>query len=455
MEPKPGKRIWERLVWLVAILIAVALVADGYFAVRAEWRLKSRIAAIRAAGDPASIADLEPPAVPDDGNAAAILKRSHARLDQFSKEYFQFSRSPLGIKYDAAVELGHPPSKKQLDAIRKILTNYPDVEQAILGAAACEQYASQLDFSLDHTAFIQQLVNERQGRNALRFLRWRNEVLLADGQQEAAIKNSLQGLRLGRLYGSEPSIVMHQLSIAMRGIAADPLYDGLAAGPVSPELHAVIDKELALQDDPDQLARSLITERAIAADWINSQFSGRFAVVGHALGWAMKDYQSGALDEYGRSIKLAGQPFHQVRGTFGPAGTASNTTGNGPLADLLQPSLRSEFEVTARNLAVMRSLRIYNALRAFADKNKREANGLVELNLPSAQTLDPYSGQPLKLKYTGDGWIVYSVMENGVDDGGDFIDRKDFGVAPPRLRLQEKKEDPSDTSRDESAPVEK
>ena len=104
----------------------------------------------------------------------------------------------------------------------------------------------------------------------------------------------------------------------------------------------------------------------------------------------------------------------------------------------------------------MRALRINNALRAFAEKNGREAKGLDELNLPKGATLDPYSGQPLKTKHANDGWIVYSVMSNGVDDGGDFVEIKDYGVAPRALRATEKKENSTDdesTKRDETEPV--
>jgi hypothetical protein len=31
---------------------------------------------------------------------------------------------------------------------------------------------------------------------------------------------------------------------------------------------------------------------------------------------------------------------------------------------------------------------------------------------------------------TQEGWVVYSVMKNGKDDGGEFADEKDGGVAP-------------------------
>jgi hypothetical protein len=45
-------------------------------------------------------------------------------------------------------------------------------------------------------------------------------------------------------------------------------------------------------------------------------------------------------------------------------------------------------------------------------------------------TLDPFSGKPLVVKRIEDGWMVYSVGENGIDDGGSFVDQKDWGLGP-------------------------
>jgi hypothetical protein len=112
------------------------------------------------------------------------------------------------------------------------------------------------------------------------------------------------------------------------------------------------------------------------------------------------------------------------------------------LADLLIPALRASFEAHARSLVISRALRIDNALVAFKEKNGREAKGLDELNLPKETTVDPYSGQPLKLKSTKDGWIIYSVMDNGIDDGGSFIALQDYGLAPPHYRMTEEPKKP-------------
>ena len=47
--------------------------------------------------------------------------------------------------------------------------------------------------------------------------------------------------------------------------------------------------------------------------------------------------------------------------------------------------------------------------------------------------MDPFNGQPLELQWTDDGWIIYSVYQNGVDDGGVFDKQQDSGLGPSGL----------------------
>jgi hypothetical protein len=178
-------------------------------------------------------------------------------------------------------------------------------------------------------------------------------------------------------------------------------------------------------------------ERAVSADWVYGHMGGWYGALAHVVGWPMKSFQIGVLDMMEEYIKLAERPWHEVRGQFGRVNTPSPPTGHGKLADLLLPAIKAVFQANARSTAVSRALRIHNAMRTFAEKNGREATGLDELSLPKPATIDPYSGQPLKLKRTDAGWVIYSVMENGVDDGGDFKGLKDYGVAPPKFRLTE------------------
>jgi hypothetical protein len=82
----PRMRFWRRCAVGFGVLFATLLIVNAVFAWRAHRRLQAKLAEIRAAGDPASIADLAPHPIPEDQNAAAILKGLAPRLEAFSDD---------------------------------------------------------------------------------------------------------------------------------------------------------------------------------------------------------------------------------------------------------------------------------------------------------------------------------------------------------------------------------
>src|SRR5262245_32232984 len=115
------RRFWKRLgVCLVGVL-AAGLIFNAVMAWRMKSKLQARVAAIRATGDPASIADLAPAPIPDEENAAAILERIGPRLDEFSKEYAKFYDSPFGKEFATAEDREELLTKSQRDALQVIL----------------------------------------------------------------------------------------------------------------------------------------------------------------------------------------------------------------------------------------------------------------------------------------------------------------------------------------------
>src|SRR4051812_12961987 len=71
----PSKRRWKHIGIGVVALFAIALIANGFMAWRTEAHWSGMIAAIRAAGEPGSIAELAPKPISDDQNAAALLAK--------------------------------------------------------------------------------------------------------------------------------------------------------------------------------------------------------------------------------------------------------------------------------------------------------------------------------------------------------------------------------------------
>jgi hypothetical protein len=425
----PQRRL-RRWLLIAGIALFTLLAALSVWSLYARSSFARRIAVIRAAGDPAVIADLAPKPIPYDDNAAAQLMDAAPRGADFSKEYGAFFNTPVGQAYDAAKDAGQPATIEQLAAIRAIVDKYADLDAAITKAAACERYASPLDFSLPHPQFLNALMNHPiQIRTIARFLVWKMELALADGRPDEAIRHGIRILRLASLYQAEPSIVASQITMAVYGSATDRIYDALTARPVSPAVQAELDDELARFNYEKLAVHALKTERAVSVSGVEAQLSVAHPIVVNTVGWPMKQTYVSALEYFDVVLPIADQPWHSSdKQAF------KTPTGYGVMADMMASQLEAQHEATNRLTASLRALRIFSALRLYAEEHGREANGMEDLQLPKAATVDPFSGKPLKLKLTQDGWIVYSVFKNQRDDGGDFRQMKDWGVAPASAR---------------------
>ena len=95
----------------------------------------------------------------------------------------------------------------------------------------------------------------------------------------------------------------------------------------------------------------------------------------------------------------------------------------GALITLLEPSLRAVREPAERTRAMSRALRVLNAIQIAVPPGSDLVPKLDDLGLPMVATIDPFNGEPLHVKKVREGWMVYSVGPNLVDDGG-ILDRK-------------------------------
>ena len=432
--PALRRPLWLRLTLGALLLVVVSLAVLAAFAWWNSGRLDRRIAAIRAAGHPASIADLKPAPVPHDENAAAVLVSLDDQLDAFANDYGKFFKDPVGVEYEKTMADGKAPTADQLAAIRAILDKHAALAAGLTKATVCSTYAPIGDYSLNSKKFLDaQLKRMTHLRTAARYLRWQMDVLTADGHADQAIARGIEMLKLARLAEGEPLLTYYLVTIAIRGAAVESLYDALTAGPISPELHAALDAELARVEEPGRLGGAIRAERAYSIDAFEgmaTQAGGLAAPLGRLM---LSRHRDGVLDYYEATLKIADAPWHVGQSQLSTI-DANAAAKFGALAASLASTVQAGYDAHNRDIAVMRCLRIFNALRQFAESNGREANDLAELKLPRGFTTDPFDGQPLRLKHTPKGWMVYTVYRDGKDDGGDFKGFKDAGVAPRKYR---------------------
>jgi hypothetical protein len=426
MKIFPSRRTVKRLGIGVAILLGGALIVNGFFSWRTEARFRRIIRDIRAAGDPASIADLKPAPIPDEVNAAAAIDKLAPRLEEFANEQGRFYKTDLGKAYGDLKE-GEQPTAEQIAAMRTILDKYADLEQMIVAAAAMPQFASTADFSLGFHDYLEaQIDRVSRIRTIARYIHWRTQMLVAEGRREEALDLGLKLLRLSELNESEPTMMSFLVTIVVRNIALQNIFEALSAGPVSEETHQHIDEALGriAQGRPD-LDYVLRTERAVSSTSMDQVGEMIPSPISSVLGWSVKRHFIDAVESYEPLFEVAGLPWYELKPMFA-AGELTARSEGGVLAELLLPSLQASFKAASRDAAMIRALRVYNAL-LMAEQAGHEPQGLDGLDLPAEETVDPFTGQPLIVKRTDRGWVVYSVGLNEVDDGGEFEKGEDSG----------------------------
>jgi len=258
-------------------------------------------------------------------------------------------------------------------------------------------------------------------------------MLVFDGNCEEAAKMALACLKLARHAQRNPSVVGYLVAVTIQGVAISSANDALQKGAVSKEVRDALEAELAIQEPMDSFVWALKSERAFVVDSSRNIAPLRnFWLITRGF-WNM--HASACLDDFPAFIELASHPgpYRDVEQTI--QGKKS------PLAVLLFPALKTAYMATTRMRAEIRCLRVLIALQTHVRAGSNEVPKLSELGLPAEATTDPFTGEPLHVNKTPQGWLVYSVGPNLRDDGGKLDNpyNGDVGVGPPPAEKPAKK----------------
>jgi tetratricopeptide (TPR) repeat protein len=419
-ERTPVMKIFSKraLKWIGIVagaVIAMLLIANAIWVWTTGSRLEKKLAALRAAGEPLSLADLARKPIPPQKNAAVFLRRAMSDLEAMEKEW-------ANVYGSEGYQSGRL-SESELKAVESALETYPKVIPLLEQAAACPEYDSQADYTVPPEAFLEDV---QDIRGAARVLRFRALLLLARGEREEAMQTCITLFRLCRRY-RQPMIVGYLVPLACRGIAVEASNLVLQAGLLPKDAREALEAELALQDGLEAYEEALKTERAYGLDYFRTSPLRKCWFVTRPL-W--NDATCYYLDMIDRHLAAAARPYSEVVATT-PA-IARNGIGFRGLADLVEPAVVAGRAAMERTRAAIRCLRVLNALQARPEQGGAETPKLSDLGLPVTATTDPFTGKPLQVKKLPGGWLVYSLGKDLKDDGGDFTEARDVGVGPPR-----------------------
>ncbi|OJW17788.1 MAG: hypothetical protein BGO49_26675 [Planctomycetales bacterium 71-10] len=411
------KKILIQSAIAVGLILAAAVAWGAWSAWIAGGRLNSRLDAIRAAGDPTSIADFGAPELSREDDADALLEQAAPGVAALEKEMLKLypkSGRPAG-PLDA-------DSLARLDAVFKA---HPDVVPRLIEAASRAEYSHRFA-STSHTTRFTQEVGDRTARfrSMIRILASWSSVLRARGDRDGAVAVAVASLRLSDDLGRDPGLMSTLAAIACGYVSVQDAAETLLSGPVSEESRRSLDAELGRFDAPRLLTHALKTERAFS---ISSFREMPTAPIPFA-GWLRDGAVLMILDLYEKELEIVDLPYLKAKAASGAIAAQLPLHPMRPMATLLAPALQSLREAVVRQAAMARSLRVLNALQRTGAE--AEPADLASLSLPAEATIDPFTEKPLIAKKRPDGWLVYSVGSDLADDGGILEKVRDVGVGP-------------------------
>lgn len=417
------KRLKKILKWSAisaGVGIALLLMLNTYFVWSTGTRLEKRLAALRANGEPVQIADLAHEPIPPETNAETYLRRADDDLDAIQGE--------LMALYPKSVYPEETPTPADREKLEKLFAAYPKFMPLLEQAVACPDYDPQFDFTPESTRFLKLLGDYR---TLGRVLRAYSALRLSQDRPDDAIAAQLLMLRLTRAWQGDWGLMLmgYLTTLACKYVAMDGVNQVLRAGPVSRATRQTLDAELALHDDLDGLRSALKGERAFSLSRVRE-----IPVLELWLtrGWS-NDLSLTMLNLYDHHLANLSRSYAEAAAVKSIA-SAKGFMPNPYLAlvTLLEPPFATARQAAERNRALTRSLRVLNALQARAGAADPTPD-LLDLGLPPQSTIDPFNGEPLHVKKLPEGWLVYSVGPDGIDDGGKLDGKADFGFGPAGL----------------------
>lgn len=411
-------------------LIGIGLIGLAIANAPAEAQINERIAKLQAAGEPVSIADLgkNPPESKDNAATYVDLAKDSGLAIQMAvsdvEEQELLDREKAGEKLQALRD----DDPVMIDIYRSALAAHPKVIELLIQASSCPRYHMTVNYKIGSPPeFIGEMLEQVQSQRAtMRVLSYRVRLLLAEGKPEEALDTCLVMLRLSNLFSQSPALIGQLVAIACRSVSLEATNQVLRAGEISAEARQRLEAELAKLDIRAAYRESFRSERAVGlSHFEDPQFVATYSGLPHGKGDKLS-----YLELMEVLLATADRPYGDDRAK---AEMNRILDRAGPLTKLLAPAIQATGDAVTRNEAQIRCLRVLNALLA-RDADEIDDMQLSDLGLPAEVTIDPFTGLPLNLKHTDDGWIVYSVGLDGKDDGGKFDEKvSDVGFGPVKL----------------------
>ncbi len=397
------KRYWRKLVVVFAVL-ACLYAAYRYTLHR---MVEAKLATIRAQGYPATLAELGKwyPEVPAEENAATVMNQGFAS--------FHLSEESRSQKFGGNVFRTLPQRAEPLSIpMRTLIDEYLITNQVPLDLYHAGAAMKRCHYGYQHGGY-EDMSWAGIPALGLRLLRLEAIARADTGDKGQSLHAITDMFALGRSLTEVPSrfYYLHGL-VGVRTSLATLQY-ALNRLPFDDRQLTELANTLRQTSDSLSLTRPLVGERCSLIEFFGPEGD---SWIGKAAGLRalILLYSLGSLDRFVEVSQMPESKQHEY--ALGIERLPENRLPlfRGPKN---QATLLEELNLRAYNHDAITAL----GVERFRLANQRVPERLDEL-VPAylnSVPADPFDGRPLRYKKLAKGYVVYSVGENGVDDGGD------------------------------------
>ncbi len=416
----PSKRFRLRG-WHIGVLLVIGFVGlFVLFVLSGKNGLEREIAAIRGAGYPTNFEELDeyysiPEGVP---NAADI----------YTKAFYAYQK-PIGELADHLPMRGSivmadrrgPLDPNSVKAIILDLQTNKETLEFLYEAAVIEHCRYDLDFSQGGMLIVPNLT---EMKGCAQLLAEQTMLLAHQGDGDATAKNIARQLALSESLKKEPILISQLVRMACIAISSSSVEYILNRTTLTDEQLAGLQQRLSqvYQDDP--MVMGFIGERCFNVSYINDPQQLGLPTIPSGLlritGVADRNAQV-SLELIGQYIDAMKLPAHQrLLRCREIAAEVDDLSFFYSLTKIGMPAFERLVQIDLRVAAGVDCTRV-----ALGIERYRLAKGSLPKELADLAPryidkvpIDPFDGKPLRYKLTEPGYILYSIGEDGTDEGG-------------------------------------
>jgi len=440
-KPRRKRKVLRTLLILLVIIIAGFVV----FRVVLRAKLQTRLDAVAAAGYPVTCAELD--------DWYTIPESAENAADYITKAFLHYHKLEEGeeIKLMPVVGRAELPARTEplTEETKALITEYlADNEQALEllhKGTAIEHSRYPVDFSKGFATLLPHLSDLRTGAKLLKL----EAILHAENTEPQSAARSITSIiGLARSLSKEPLLISQLVRIACQALAVSTLERAINRAEFTDDQLVNLCRTLADAQDLSGMTRAFAGERCVGVSIFKTPSSkiitlldetGRHPLLLGALAISLyrfaglADMDAAAyLDLMNDYIKAMQLPPYQRQDAVGTIKDKFETISKiHVLLRMIMPAFSRVTTIDIRIVAQLRSAQVGLAIERYRLATDKLPDTLADLLPAYLDTIpkDPFDGKDLRYKKLEAGFVVYSIGEDGNDDGGKEKPRKK--VRPP------------------------